>query len=1111
MRPTLRRMSLGLLACFALTLGRAHAGPAPSPPDAGQQIQVFIDQTLPGLGADAARLRFDLTGRNTALAAGAPAERAAAEKQLQAAEAAQDWKAARAAAERRIRLGHATAPSVWLALAAAELNQRDGSPQTALRAAYIGFGYRQSATDQPATTRRALALMREALGRLGDHLAEIKLLGEIVQAWPDDTADRALLQQNVARYGFAVRKIDSEPQSFPARACIAFTLPLPGSDALHPGDYVSTAPRIASLAVSEEQGRLCLTGLSPGTTTTVTVHPGVPAIAGTRLDRTLTIKLTLANRKPSLIADPSHYIIPARNSPAIGFASVNVSKLKVKIAHVSERSLLGFLANHPLLNPNRDGNDLTGNDAAIVFTGTAAVPDFTRNKLMHTVLPLADVMQKPGLYAVSLAPDDGTPNQYGQLNLMQLVLRTNIAPTTWRGADGLTVQLRGFTDATQVAGGKIALIAADNAVLATATTGADGMVHFAAPLLAGPGGQAPAALHITGADGDFTLVNLTGSPFDLTDRGVSGRPQPKPIDPYIWLDRGIYRPGETLHIGALLRSPTLQPLDVPLHLIVRRPGGQVFRGQVVHWQDDSSLVEPITLSPGAQAGTWTISLAVSDKAPALASRSFTVAAFVPARLAVDFAQHGALTPGQIDHQPVTVRFLYGAPGAHLTGTASVRIAPDPTPFPAFKEYRFGLHDEITNAPLLQPALPETDAKGATSVPIDLTHLPDATHALQATVSATINDPSGRAVTRSTALPITPRATLIGIKPDFKGDAVDQGAKPGFDLIAVAPNDKPVAMQVDLLLVRQDSEWGVVWNASVARWRFTYIDRPVLSRTLTIEPGQPYHLELPAVPYGRYRLRLVQHAGGLAAASSIFYSGWVTSSNSGVPARLTVARDKQVYAAGDTVQLHITAPFAGRATLLIANSKVISMRDFDLPKEGADLSVPVSADWGAGAYAIVHLYRPAEGKTPPDRAIGLTWLGLTPATHKLPVQIEAQPLYRPDRDVSFAVRTTPGAYVTLDAVDEGILSLTDFASPDPIDHWFGKRRLGVDIADDYGALLRLAEGNATVLHVGGGGDFGPAQPPIPQQVVSLFAGPVQAGPDGVAHFTCICPISTDRSG
>ncbi len=1115
MRPQFGHALFYLAACFAFfhsdialsaknqTVSLAgQASDAPFQKTPGQRAQIFINEILPGLQADALNLRFSLTRVRGALFASTQAKRAAADTAVQAALTAKDWPSIKTAAENRIELGRATIPAPWLALAQADLNSGTDSAQEALEAAYIGFTYRANASDEPTSAYHALSLMREALDRLGDRAAEIRLLSMIVSTYPNDHASRAMLASQVEG-GFKVRKVDTQPQSFPARACISFTVGLPRG-LLHPGDYVTTTPAIQNLAITEDNGRLCLAGLPPGKTTTVTLHPGLPGVAGTKLQKASNVRISLTNRTPTLIADPTHYIIPASSPPSIGFSSVNISKVKVKISRVAERSLLGFLTNHPLLNPNAWNNILNGNTAPIVFTGSAAVPSFAHNKLMHTVLPLASVMTKPGLYAVSLAPDDGTPNSDGGLNLVQLVLRTNIAPTTWRGTDGLTVQLRHFTDGQPVYSASVALIAADNAVLATATTNSNGIVHFAAPLLAGPGGQVPAALHITARNGDFTLVDLNAAPFDLTDRGVSGRPEPRPIDPYLWLDRGIYRPGETVHVGALLRSPNGKPLDVPLHLIVRRPGGQVFSDQVVQWREDSSLVEPIRLSPGAQAGAWSVALAVSDKAHALAKRTFTVAAFVPARLALDFLPRGALTPGKINQLPLKVRFLYGAPGADLTGVAAVSIEKDPAPFSAFKEYQFGLHSEIFNTPMLKPDLAETDATGATSVPIDLTQLPDATHALQAKVNVTINDPSGRAVTRSETLKITPAGPLLGIKPDFKNGAVDHGAKPSFDLVAVDPRGKATTMTVDLSLVRQDYEWEVLWDASIARWRYTYINRKVLNRTITLTADKPYHLELPPLPYGRYRLRLLEHNGGMAATSTIFYSGWITSSSPGVPTRLTVARDRKRYVAGDVAHLHISAPFAGQATLVIANNKVISTRNFVLAAGGVDLNVPVSADWGAGAYAIVHVYRSAQASNPPDRAIGLTWLGLRPGNRKLPVSFDIQKLYRPGRNVVFTVKTAPGAFVTLDAVDEGILMLTDFAAPNPTAHFFGKRSLGVDIADDYNALLRPATGAATSLHVGGGGNFGPAQPPIPQKIVSLFAGPVEAGPDGIARITLHLP-------
>src|SRR6185312_16444883 len=103
-----------------------------------------------------------------------------------------------------------------------------------------------------------------------------------------------------------------------------------------------------------------------------------------------------------------------------------------------------------------------------------------------------------------------------------------------------------------------------------------GFAHFPAPLLGGEGPLAPGALHAFGAENDFAALDLNVASFDLSDRGVEGIPHPGPIDAYVWLDRGIYRPGETVQVMALLRDGGGQPIDIPARVTVKRPNGQVF-------------------------------------------------------------------------------------------------------------------------------------------------------------------------------------------------------------------------------------------------------------------------------------------------------------------------------------------------------------------------------------------------------------------------------------------------------------------------------------------------------------------------------------------------------
>ena len=161
--------------------------------------------------------------------------------------------------------------------------------------------------------------------------------------------------------------------------------------------------------------------------------------------------------------------------------------------------------------------------------------------------------------------------------------------------------------------------------------------------------------------------------------------------------------------------------------------------------------------------------------------------------------------------------------------------------------------------------------------------------------------------------------------------------------------------------------------------------------------------------------------------------------------------------GEAVKIHIASPFPGEATLLVLTDRVLSLRSFPVPANGADVDVPVDSSWGPGAYVAVHVFRPGGDSTGPDRAIGLVWVGVDPSARTLAVSIAAPERLPPRVRSVVPVRTAPGAWVSLAAVDEGILRLTRFASPDPAAHFFGRRTLGIDIRDDWGRLIAPRRG------------------------------------------------------
>jgi uncharacterized protein YfaS (alpha-2-macroglobulin family) len=1068
----MRRLALLIAVALMMGLGLARAD----------------DFSLPGLDADAGAYAAQLTKRIPA--GGTPQARQQAEAQADAAIRRSDWAAAAAALETRIGQGEADG-RMWMALAQAEMHRTPPDALHALEAAWQAFGAADAGPDEVPP----LLLMADALRVLNRPAQAIQALEAATERVPDDAKVRQTLAEVRRAVGVLVSHVRAEPEADPPRACVDFTSPPSRRDDFHPEDWVTLQPPVPGAAVTHEGDQICVSGLPSGATTRLTLRAGMPGEDGLTLVKEAAFNVAMANRRPRIDFDTRMFVLPRGQTPSIGMSTVNLSAVKLTLSRLTERNIVAFLRETRLGQPvetwtaDQIGSD-TGN---IVWQGSAAVPKWEPNKTAHTALPLPDALAAsgPGLYALSARAGDGTPNAAGAV---QMILRTDLAPTVWRGADGLTIQVRGFSDVKPRGGVKLRLIAQNNDILAETITDADGVARFAAPLLHGDGPMAPRAIHAFGPGDDFTTLDLDSAAFNLADRGVAGMPAPGPLDGFVWLDRGIYRPGETVQVMALLRDDAGKPVELPAHVIVRRPNGEVFQDVTPARGPEGSVYLPVRLTNGAPVGTWSVELRADPAAPPVGRAEFRVDAFVPDRMAVEFGQAaGPIVPGHPFTLPVTARFLYGAPGADLTGKGSFRLVRDDAPFPALDGYRIGLENETYAPESKDSDLPDTNTQGQTSYVISIPRAPDTSFALKAVVDATVNDPSGHGSRAETEVKLRPAGNLIGIRPLFKDRAVDAGTEAAFDVAAVDPDGKRIAMKAKLRLVRERPDWRLVMHGNLARYETVWRDEPLRTMDVTIPADAPLHVAQ-KLDFGRYRIEVLE-ADGLGATSVRFRSGWVSSDSPDVPDQVDVSADRASYPPGGTARIHIAPPFAGEATLLAMGSRVHMLRTLTVPAGGLDVDVPVSADWGPGAYVAVHLFRPAaDAHDRPKRAIGLTWVGIDPAARTLPVAFDTPQTLPPRARATISITTAPGAWVSLAAIDEGILRLTNFASPDPAGHYLGRRTLGIDIRDDWGRLIAPGEGEATVLRQGGDeGSF--VLPETPQKTVTLFTPPVQAGPDG----------------
>jgi uncharacterized protein YfaS (alpha-2-macroglobulin family) len=937
---------------------------------------------------------------------------------------------------------------------------------------------------------------------------------------------------------FAYRRLSIDSRNPDAEACLAFNKSLVTGDTVKYGDYVRITPDVKS-SVRAVDDRLCIGGLGYGQDYAVRLMAGLPSKDGGKLAFEQKVDVALGAR-PAVVSLPGKgFILPRGEAVGLPVTTVNVSQVGIAVYRVNERGLNRFIndsydsdtafpGGKPLVESWSLRSWLNGTNGTLQWRGMMDVRNLL-NQSVTTAFPIRDTVKdwKPGAYFVVVwnaatpptkGEDDDDSGADGAMAGMWM-MDTDIALTTFDGKDGLNVFARSLQSAQPLANLEVTLLSRGNDPLGKVITGADGRAAFPRGLMHGKGAaQATAVMATDAGKQEFARLELTKSAFDLSDRGVDGRDQPGPVDGYLYTERGVYRPGETVQLMAMLRDQTANALsNMPVTLIVNRPDGTEFTRYTAALSPSGAVYQAIPLPKSSRRGRWSVSAHIDPKAAAVGKVDFSVEDFVPEKLKVELKNDAAvLRTGKTTAFDIQADFLYGAPASGLAVESDMRVVVDAQPFATFSKYSFGLEKqrEKYEPPLITFTAPETDDKGKSTVEWPGDQVKDTSLPLQVQVQARVFEPgNGRSTKTEKTMPLRTRDAYLGIRPVFDGRYSQQDKDAEFDLVAVDAEGKQIALPaVDYKI--EKVTYNYQWYQNDGRWRWQTIvtDRLITADKVDLKADAPAHLSR-RLDWGQYKLT-VTDAKTDTASSVTFYVGWFGDGDTeAAPDTLKVASDKKNYAPGDTAKLRIEAPFAGEALVAIATDRIVATYTVSVPSGGTSIDVPIKGEWGAGAYALVTAWRPLStpAEHAPTRAIGTTWLGLDPGLRTLQVQMAAPEKITPRQKIEVPIRvmghaggTWGDAYVTLAAVDEGILQLTRFATPKPADFYFGKRKLGLDMRDDYGRLLDIHADDLGRLRTGGdAGDIGGLDV-VPTRTVALFSGPVKLDDKGEARITLDVP-------
>ncbi|PLX30927.1 MAG: hypothetical protein C0600_07085 [Ignavibacteria bacterium] len=320
------------------------------------------------------------------------------------------------------------------------------------------------------------------------------------------------------------------------------------------------------------------------------------------------------------------------------------------------------------------------------------------------------------------------------------------------------------------------------------------------------------------------------------------------------------------------------------------------------------------------------------------------------------------------------------------------------------------------------------------------------------------DLTGRTVNRMQPFTVYPNKALIGIQSPGSYFGVNKQLE--FRLLAVDQNDRALKnTKVNVRLVRK--EWQTVLKKDYSnRYYYASEEKAIVEwdKRMTLKGETPFAFSVKRS--GKYELQ-VSLAGESDYQSSSFYAyGWATSTASSFEVdkegRVDIIFDREKYSPGDNAKVLFMCPFGGRLLVTVERNGVLHHQYVDVDKRSVEVSLPVKTEYLPNAYITATLFRPHNGDNESPFLVGhgFASMGVEKTSNRLPVRIHAPKRVKPGTTQTVTVTTAAerDVYITLAAVDEGILQITDYETPDPYETMYAKRALQVSAHDLYKFLL-----------------------------------------------------------
>ena len=569
---------------------------------------------------------------------------------------------------------------------------------------------------------------------------------------------------------------------------------------------------------------------------------------------------------------------------------------------------------------------------------------------------------------------------------------------------------------------------------------------------------------------------------------VGGKEIQKGLKGFIYGERGVWRPGDTLHISFILEDREKRiPDKHPVALEIYNPKGQFYTKMISTQGMNGFYTFDVPTQAGDPTGLWNAYIKVGGTT---FHKGLRIETIKPNRLKINLTLPKIL---QSTDKNVTVplasAWLTGATASKLKAKVEMSLSKVNTQFKNYGQYIF--NDPATDFTTIKTDVFDgiLNAEGKAGVTLKVPAATDAPGMLNATFTTRVFEPGGDASIYTQSIPFSPFVSYVGINLNQpKGKYIETDKDHVFDVVTVNSQGQPVnRSNLEYKIYRISWSWW--WENSDESFG-TYINNssitPVASGKLQTSGGKTtfkFRVDYPS--WGRYLVYVKDKDSGHATGGTI-YVDWPESrgrSNKTDPSgikMLTFSLDKDSYEIGETATAIIPAAAGGRALVSIENGSSVLHREWiEVTNEGdTKYTFEITPEMAPNVYLHISLLQPHAQTINdlPIRMYGIAPVFVTNRQTVLQPQIQMPEVLRPETDFNVTVSEKSGKPMTytLAIVDDGLLDLTNFKTPDPWNEFYSREALGIRTWDMYDNVLGTSAGAySSLFSVGGDATLKPA--------------------------------------